>query len=139
MVLLYLSLECTVQHFWKKSAKYKLITHIFSYCSSQKKANRFSREFGWKKSLYHDVMIRGEFRTLSNINDGAKKPLPPLAKSSIIFNRVLNMLLMMTVARYWDSISYKDFWQYGTTCDMINGLNEKYLLVWKVKQRKEPP
>ena len=115
------------------------------------------------------IMIKGEFRTLSNINDGAKSchlycvkcvqirsffwsvfsritsllHISPysvrmrenadqkklrigtlftiLLKSSIIFDRVLNTPLTMTISRYWEIISNK---------------TKNLFRTWKIKQRK---
>ena len=54
------------------------------------------------------IMNRGKFRTLSKGNDGAKnRYVCILTRSSIMFVRVLNMPLMMTVAKYWESTSNK--------------------------------
>ena len=52
-------------------------------------------------------MIRDKYKTLSNINDEVKKPLPILAKSSILFGKILNTPLTMNVTRYWESICNK--------------------------------
>ena len=61
-------------------------------------------------------MIKGKFRTLSNITDGAFAQKMSTGKSrylflqkasSYIFDWVLNASLMVTVASYWESISNK--------------------------------
>ena len=64
----------------------------------QLKFESFERKFGLKSPC---MKIRGTFRTMKNINDADDKTVPYFDKKCIMFDRVLNTLMMiMNVARY---------------------------------------
>ena len=127
---------------------YELITLLHFYCGVQEK--HFLEGILVRKS--HWFMIRDEFRTLSNTNQCCtRKPLPVFAENSIMVNRVLNRLLMITVAIYWESISNKAkillsvlaknvqstfICDSGSTCNLNDGLNEKMSSCWENQTKK---
>ena len=86
-----------IKSFVKKNWLCGFITYIFDFSIFQEKV-----DFGG-----HCIMIRGEFRTLSNINDRAERRHQFWLKKLNHFWQASNTPQMMTVARYWESISNK--------------------------------